>query len=188
MNSTKEEKEAMIKKSCLDYSARGLDFCQFCGKKYNVGARIPRIMVHCGHTFCTDCLSKIHKKNRVRCPLCTKLIKNVESVEKLPLNMNILYEVIEKDRTLAEIEYDFENDDEMTDKLCDRHEERIKHFYCSNHQTIFCRECIKDDHTDTDCFVVDLYEIQKMKDLQRENIKKNQDQIEKMGNEVEFAK
>ena len=39
------------------------------------------------------------------------------------------------------------------------------HFYCSNHLTVFCRECIKEDHTDEKCFVVDLYEIEKMRKL-----------------------
>mmetsp|Transcript_25430 Transcript_25430/g.25187 ORF Transcript_25430/g.25187 Transcript_25430/m.25187 type:complete len:189 (+) Transcript_25430:3-569(+) len=180
MKSTKDIKEQYIEKSMLEYAARGLDFCQFCGKKYNVGERIPRILVHCGHTFCTDCLNKIHKRNRIRCPLCTKLIKNIETAEKLPLNMNILYEVIQKDNILAEVEFDFENENEMADKLCERHEDRIKHFYCSNHQTIFCRECIRDDHTDSECFVVDLYEIQKMRDLQKQNMYKNSEQLDKL--------
>ena len=44
----------------LDYSSRGLDICQFCGFKYNVGERIPRILVHCGHTLCTNCISELH--------------------------------------------------------------------------------------------------------------------------------
>ncbi len=61
MKGSKQNKDDALKQSVLDYHSRGLDFCQFCGKKYNVGERIPRIMVHCGHTFCTDCLSKIHK-------------------------------------------------------------------------------------------------------------------------------
>ena len=47
--------------------------------------------------------------------------------------------------------------------FCDEHPERVKHFYCSNHKTIFCRECIKLFHSDDDCFVVDLYEIQRMR-------------------------
>mmetsp|Transcript_11687 Transcript_11687/g.13226 ORF Transcript_11687/g.13226 Transcript_11687/m.13226 type:complete len:103 (+) Transcript_11687:265-573(+) len=94
--------------------------------------------------------------------------------------MNILYEVIQKDNILSDVEFDFEDEDEMADKLCDRHDDRIKHFYCSNHQTIFCRECIRDDHTDTECFVVDLYEIQKMRDLQKQNMKKNHEQINKL--------
>ena len=94
--------------------------------------------------------------------------------------MNILYEVIQKDPSLADVEFDFEDEDEMADKLCEKHSDRINHFYCSNHQTVFCRECIRVDHTDAECFVVDLYEIQKMRDLQKQNMKKNQEQIEKL--------
>ena len=92
-----------------DYCSRMLDFCYFCGLKYNVGERIPRIMVHCGHTFCTECLSHLHHDYRIRCPLCRKLIKNLESVERLPLNINILYEVVEKDPILKEIDFDEES-------------------------------------------------------------------------------
>ena len=56
--------------------------------------------------------------------------------------MNILYEIIEKDDILSKIEFDFENDDDMSQKLCVDHEDWVKHFYCSNHETIFCRVCI----------------------------------------------
>jgi hypothetical protein len=104
----------------MDYESRGLDFCQFCAKKYNVGERIPRILVNCGHTFCTNCLSKLYKDNRVRCPLCKKLIKNLETVEKLPLNINILYEVVEKDPVLKDATFDLEgeeDEEEMEEKL-----------------------------------------------------------------------
>jgi hypothetical protein len=44
----------------------------------------------------------------VRCPICRKLIKNLESVERLPLNINILYEAVERDPILAQIEFDEE--------------------------------------------------------------------------------
>ena len=39
-----------------DYKTRGLDYCYYCGEPFNVGERIPRILIHCGHTFCTECL------------------------------------------------------------------------------------------------------------------------------------
>lgn len=151
-----------------DYQSRKLDYCHFCGLKYNVGERIPRILVHCGHTFCTECLSQLHHSYRVRCPLCRKLIKNLENVEKLPLNINILYEVVERDPILQDTTFDEElllNDENLEEKLCNDHMQRVKHFYCSNHFTIFCRECIKEYHTDEECFVVDLYEIEKMRKL-----------------------
>lgn len=163
-----------------DYQSRKLHYCHFCGEKYNVGERIPRILVHCGHTFCTECLSHLHHNYRVRCPLCRKLIKNLESVEKLPLNINVLYEVVERDPLLSKIDFD---DDESMENivglLCQPHQQRVKHFYCSSHKTIFCRECIKESHTDEDCFVVDLYEIEKMRKLQWQNISYNRNQLKK---------
>ncbi len=110
---------------------------------------------------------------RVRCPLCRKLIKSLESVEKLPLNINILYEVVEKDSILKSIEFDEDDEEDLETKVCDTHQQRVKHFYCSNHLTIFCRECIKEAHTDEECFVVDLYEIEKMRKLQRQNTNYN---------------
>lgn len=77
-----------------DYHARGLDICHFCGLKYNVGSRIPRILVGCGHTFCTNCLCYFLRNSKIRCPLCRKMLKGVESVDRLPLNFNILYETV----------------------------------------------------------------------------------------------
>ena len=159
----------------MDYRSRGLDICQMCGYRFNVGERIPRVLVHCGHTFCTNCLTKLYRKGRIRCPLCRKLIKNLDSVERLPLNINILYEVVQNDEVLKDVNFDFddENEEDMESKLCEEHPDRVKHFYCSNHQTIFCRECIKLYHTDDACFVVDLYEIQKMRQLHRQNVENN---------------
>ncbi len=98
-------------------------------------------------------------------------------MERLPLNINILYEVVERDSILANIDYDDES--EIDTKLCSTHDGRIKHFYCSNHQTVFCRECIKEEHTDDDCFVVDLYEIEKMRKLQSQNMAYNKNQLKK---------
>jgi C4-type Zn-finger protein len=46
---------------------------------------------------------------RVRCPICKKLVKNLETPERLPLNINILYEVVESDPLLSAIDFDDEN-------------------------------------------------------------------------------
>lgn len=82
---------------------------------------------------------------------------------------------------LAQASFEFEDEDESTlnEKLCEEHPERVKHFYCSNHATIFCRECIKEKHSEDACFVVDLYEIQRMRQLQLQNIVKNDEQARK---------
>ena len=75
-----------------------------------MGERIPRILVHCGHTLCTSCIQTLHHNNRVRCPICRKLVKQLESAERLPLNINILYEVVEKDPILSKTNFDFEEE------------------------------------------------------------------------------
>ena len=139
-------------------------------------------MVHCGHTFCTECLSQLHHNYRIRCPLCRKLIKNLETVERLPLNINILYEVVSRDPLLSKMDFDDDamlSEQNLEEKLCIKHQERVKHFYCSNHKTVFCRECIKEKHIEDSCFVVDLYEIEKMRKLQQQNTFNNKKQLKK---------
>ena len=72
-----EEKARLNKQEPIqaDYKCRGLDFCYYCAEKFNVGEKIPRILIHCGHTFCTECLTGLHHNFRVRCPICRKLVK-----------------------------------------------------------------------------------------------------------------
>jgi hypothetical protein len=112
--------------------------------------------------------------------MCRKILKGVENIEKLPLNFNILYEVVTRDPLLSSVNFEKclnaeidENDEnyetELEPYLCMEHEQRIKHFYCSEHPSIFCRECIKDLHNLEACYVVDLYEIEKMRKLQEQN-------------------
>ena len=74
-NKRMEREAAMENVIQADYKTRGLDFCYYCGDKFNVGEKIPRILVHCGHTFCTECMSMLHANFRVRCPICRKLVK-----------------------------------------------------------------------------------------------------------------
>lgn len=113
-----------------DYRSRGLDSCHFCGLKYNVGARIPRIIVGCGHTFCTSCLAYFLRNQKIRCPICRKMLKGVDSVDKLPLNFNILYEAVTQDPLLASVNYekclngelDLSQDDEILPYLCQEHD------------------------------------------------------------------
>ena len=54
-----------------DYNTRGMDYCYYCGDKFNVGEKIPRILVHCGHTFCTECLQELRSSGH---PLLSVLL------------------------------------------------------------------------------------------------------------------
>ena len=122
--------------------------------------------------------------------MCRKLLKGVDSVDKLPLNFNILYEVVTRDPLLSSVNFekclqadpDVYESEEAYERdcaiyMCQNHDQRIKHFYCSEHPSIFCRECIKDLHNMDACFVVDLYEIEKMRKLQEDNNRLNRLQL-----------
>lgn len=34
------------------------DKCELCLQPYDIEIRLPRILIHCGHTFCTPCLEQ----------------------------------------------------------------------------------------------------------------------------------
>ena len=78
LNTTSEKPKRGRKKLVHDYASRGLDICGVCKMKYNLGDRIPRILVHCGHTFCTSCLIRYYHVDHIRCPYCKKLINNIK--------------------------------------------------------------------------------------------------------------
>jgi hypothetical protein len=65
--------------------------------------------------------------------MCRKILKGVEAIEKLPLNFNILYEVVTRDPLLASVNFDKclaseidENDEDyetdLEPYLCHEHE------------------------------------------------------------------
>jgi hypothetical protein len=85
-------------KSLIDYEK-----CVLCKKEYNLEERMPRIMIHCGHTFCQECLLIFHKEFRVRCPLCLKLIRNIDVLERLPVNHTIFKVLCEKQNEINSI-------------------------------------------------------------------------------------
>jgi hypothetical protein len=80
---------------------------------------------------------------------------------------------------------DLSQHEDILPYMCQKHEQRIKHFYCSEHPSIFCRECIRELHNLEECFVVDLYEIEKMRRLQEGNMEFNRKQIEVRGGDSE---
>ena len=35
--------------------------CLLCRQDYTISDRLPRILIHCGHTFCTPCLTNFYQ-------------------------------------------------------------------------------------------------------------------------------
>ena len=169
------------KEEDMTYSSRGLSRCQMCGLGYDIGMYMPRILVQCGHTLCSNCIQDLVKEGKIVCPQCRKVLKKVQSIEKLPLNMDILYEVINNDKFLGKLDlntlYPAEDEDNSTLDIkfkCLAHDDRVRHFYCAHHGVLCCRECIPLKHIQVQCFVVDLYEIHKMKQIHAHNMHNNQ--------------
>ena len=165
---SKTQQQPKIK---IDYASRELDICGCCKKKYNVGDKIPRILVNCGHTFCTSCLMKYYHNDHIRCPFCKKLVKNLDNVETLPLNLSIFGEIVKNDDVIMLL-IDPNSDNSYTSS-CQNHPDHQRHFYCSFHENNFCRTCISAFHRGEKCCVVDLYDIKKLFNLNEQNIMKN---------------
>jgi len=92
-NATSEHKEKINEfvKKLLN-----LKSCVLCKIDFNFTDRIPRILIHCGHTFCSACLKNFHKNRRIRCPMCLKLVKNIDTLERLPVNHTIFSKMAEE--------------------------------------------------------------------------------------------
>lgn len=95
-----------------------LKSCVLCKEEYNFDEKIPRIMIHCGHTFCTACMKNFHKNRRVRCPLCLKLVKNIDSLDRLPVNHTIFSKMAEEHRLKSKKEggHSMDRFEELTQK------------------------------------------------------------------------
>ena len=170
MEQSRTDKEK--NKPFFDYAHRSLDICAICKNKYNVGDRIPRILVNCGHTFCTSCLMKYYHNSHIRCPYCRKLVKNLDNVETLPLNLSIFGEIVKNDPVI--MMFIDPSSEASFASSCPNHPEKQRHYYCSFHENNFCRECIKSFHRNDKCCVVDLYDIHKLYQLNEQNIMKNE--------------
>ena len=172
-NKKEAAKENGEKKPYFDYARRSLDICACCKNKYNVGDRIPRILVNCGHTFCTSCLLKYHHgKDHIRCPSCKKLVKHLDNVETLPLNLSIFGEIVKNDPVIMMF---IDPSSEVSfASSCPNHPKKQRHYYCSFHENNFCRECMKVFHKGDKCCVVDLCDIQKLFQLNEQNLIKNE--------------
>ena len=132
------------------------EVCPLCLKDYDLASKAPRILIHCGHTLCTSCLYMFFKDQRVRCPLCLKLVKRIRLIETLPLNHRS-YEILIKKmnpklvHTLnSSLKLPPQLMKELEDKdidypICEIHQDRFQHFMCLEHNLLLCRACISEN-------------------------------------------
>lgn len=68
--------------------------CSVCLERYNTKNKIPKIL-HCGHTFCQECLNKSKKNsnNVLTCPICRKneIFADIEDLSTNRVIYDLLY-------------------------------------------------------------------------------------------------
>ena len=43
---------------------------------------------------------------------------------------------------------------------CEKHLDRVQHFYCAFHRITSCRQCCEKNHTEPQCIIVELYDVE----------------------------
>ncbi len=68
--------------------------CKLCTHKYNKSERRPFVLIPCGHTYCSCCVTHLKNKDTIQpftCPKCKKRVKsetlNLDLLEMLSMNL-----------------------------------------------------------------------------------------------------
>jgi hypothetical protein len=65
--------------------------CPLCKQLYNEDIRIPRILLNCGHTICSNCISNyINSSSILKCPEDSTEYQNISSVSSFPVNKALI--------------------------------------------------------------------------------------------------
>lgn len=79
--------------------------CSICLERYNTSNKIPKIM-HCGHTFCKECLikSKNNSDNILSCPVCRKkeLFNDIDDLSTNRVIYDLLYNPEQEEEIIIE--------------------------------------------------------------------------------------
>ena len=117
----------------MEISVEELLSCKVCMDKYTDNDKKP-LFLSCGHTFCSQCLRLMYKRQSVKCPLDKKESK-YENFQAIPTNfsvLNCLHSNEQNDVSNGAASLKF------TGKKCPSHESETLKFYCQTHDAIIC--------------------------------------------------
>ncbi|XP_066971996.1 uncharacterized protein [Macrobrachium rosenbergii] len=82
-----------------------VDTCQLCYEVYDEETRRPR-MLPCGHSYCTDCISKLIMNGRFTCPACNVYFV-ASDASQIPINygMEMCISVLKEKKICANCEF-----------------------------------------------------------------------------------
>ena len=80
--------------------------CPLCKNQYDEETRIPRILLNCGHSICSLCISKFNEtQTSLKCPEDNTEYQNI-SLSSFPINkalIRLLHKISESKKTTKKI-------------------------------------------------------------------------------------
>ena len=136
--------------------------CPICNELYDTIIKIPRLFGNCGHTFCTECIENLIRKNplEIKCPkddLIYEYYNTKLGINSFPQNFalqNLIkkkdsFQEIDKDlkkknsqKQIFEVEKNKNNLEEIKkENFCEEHEKKAD-VICITDKQIICTDCI----------------------------------------------
>lgn len=123
--------------------------CPLCKTEYNLINKMPRLFGSCGHTFCTDCIVKILKKNKekVICPIDKKknyFFDKKNGIHNFPSNLTLENIIRKKDKKnlSSKMKTNLDNLRRLSKKI---NKEDVRLLFCNSHQKVCDIICLKDE-------------------------------------------
>jgi hypothetical protein len=132
--------------------------CVLCRRNFAIASNLPRIMVQCGHSFCSICSENYIDKNTcyLTCPFCDLKLKNIKSSEDLPVNQKIFYYLQKSNKE--------KKNATSTIKSCQKHPDKPQKYICNIHKDKYCELCLKLHQTvEKNCEIFQIQNIRETK-------------------------
>lgn len=100
--------------------------CPVCYESFDQGERLPKLLLVCGHTVCSCCLSQLLKPTSKRCPFDKKNIEK-KKVKDFPVNY-ALVQMLER---------------RLDEKICQKHNKNLS-FVCFTEKLKLCYDCMSE--------------------------------------------
>ncbi|XP_045581217.1 E3 ubiquitin-protein ligase TRIM21 isoform X2 [Procambarus clarkii] len=138
--------------------------CKVCFMRFDTEVRRPRMLVSCGHSFCSICITNMIKDNStILCPSC-RTEQALTEAEQLPINFALL-ELVDSDNSSSESVVTDQHLRTSIDPLirapvlnaghCEDHGQ-YKLFQCTTCAEYICHVCTVVDHPSSTCTVISI--------------------------------
>ncbi len=107
--------------------------CQVCFLGFNSTENRP-LVLKCGHTFCSSCLTQLYRQQKISCPFC-KAPSIYISLNEIPANFTVLEAVDQSNDIAKQIS-------------CQKHKGFKLESYCTDCKDLTCTMCVKENHQD----------------------------------------